>query len=163
MDCSWSAGNNGCGGGLMDYAFTYVEKHGACSESSYPYTGVSTHTCKKCKPVVHISGYADVPKANEDAFIKALNKQPLSIAIEADQQSFQFYKSGIMSAKCGTQLDHGVAAVGYTDDYFIVRNSWGTSWGEDGYIRLARGKKYNNGQGQCGMFLAASAPKAKKN
>jgi C1A family cysteine protease len=162
MDCSWSEGNMGCNGGLMDNAFQYVEKSGICSEESYPYDPVSSQTCKKCTPVVHITGYTDVPAANEEAFNKALSQAPVSIAIEADQTGFQFYSSGVMSATCGTGLDHGVLAVAYDSESYTIKNSWGPSWGESGFIRLARGSQYNNGQGQCGMFLKASQPQAAK-
>jgi C1A family cysteine protease len=94
--------------------------------------------------------------------MSALAQQPVSVAIEADQTAFQFYSNGVLTAACGTQLDHGVLAVGYGTlngvDYYKVKNSWGASWGMDGYILLGRGSKYNNGQGQCGILLAASYP-----
>merc|ERR1712194_51905 len=89
-----------------------------------------------------LSSYKDVTSGSEAALMVAINQQPVSIAIEADQSHFQFYNSGVMSAKCGDKLDHGVLLVGYGtdagDDYWIVKNSWGPSWGEAGYIRLAR-------------------------
>jgi C1A family cysteine protease len=88
--------------------------------------------------------------------MSALAQQPVSIAIEADQKAFQLYKSGVFTEACGTNLDHGVLAVGYgTDaanggDYYIVKNSWSNTWGDGGYIKLGRGSQYNNGAGQCG-------------
>jgi C1A family cysteine protease len=92
----------------------------------------------------------------------ALSKQPVSVAIEADQREFQLYKSGVFTASCGTTLDHGVLAVGYGSetggDYYLVKNSWGTSWGDNGYIKLGRGSSYNKGAGQCGILLEASYP-----
>jgi C1A family cysteine protease len=88
--------------------------------------------------------------------MSALNKQTVSIAIEADQAAFQLYKSGVFTGSCGTNLDHGVLAVGYGTlngvDYYKVKNSWGTSWGSSGYILLGRGSSYNKGAGQCGML-----------
>ena len=94
----------------------------------------------------------------------ALSKQPVAIAIEADQREFQLYKSGVFTGACGTTLDHGVLAVGYGSengsDYYLVKNSWGTSWGSSGYIKLARGSAYNGGDGQCGILLSASYPVA---
>jgi C1A family cysteine protease len=92
----------------------------------------------------------------------ALTQQPVAIAIEADQREFQLYKSGVFSGTCGTTLDHGVLAVGYGtengSDYYLVKNSWGSSWGSGGYIKLAKGKTFNGGDGQCGMLLSASYP-----
>jgi hypothetical protein len=144
----------------MDNAFKYVKKNGLATEKAYPYSPKSSHKCKKHKAAVHISGYKDVP-ANEKAFIKALSGRPLSIAIEADQQGFQFYKSGVFDGSCGDALDHGVLAVGYDKDSVIVKNSWGATWGDHGYIRLTR-KNRNGGAGQCGMFSRARYPIGKK-
>merc|ERR1711988_1550213 len=140
-------GDQGCSGGLMDNAFSWVSENGICSESSYPYTSGSgrTGTCQKgCSPVVTITGHTDVPARNEDALKAAVSKQPVSVAIEADKSAFQLYRSGVLdSASCGTQLDHGVLVVGYgTDgkDYWKVKNSWGATWGEEGYLRMVRNK-----------------------
>ena len=94
--------------------------------------------------------------------MKALAMQPVSIAIEADQKDFQLYKSGVFTGKCGSTLDHGVLAVGYGkldgEEYYLVKNSWSTSWGNGGYIMLGRGPQYNAGDGQCGMLMQASYP-----
>lgn len=160
MDCSKDEGNNSCEGGLMDYAFEYVIKNGGiCKESAYPYAEEDHDQCKSCSTVVSISSYKDVNPSEED-LEKAVSQQPVSVAIEADQSSFQFYSSGVMTGSCGTQLDHGVLAVGYgTQDgtaYWKVKNSWGTSWGMNGYILLEKGKKQHGGQ--CGILLAASYP-----
>jgi len=101
-----------------------------------------------------------VEKNNEDALAAAVAQQPVSVAIEADQTDFQLYESGVFTARCGTKLDHGVLAVGYgTDsdsglDYWKVKNSWGESWGMDGYILLEKGGNLNNGAGQCGVAAA---------
>ncbi len=94
--------------------------------------------------------------------MQALSQQPVSIAIQADQKDFQLYKSGVFTESCGTSLDHGVLAVGYGSksgvDYYKVKNSWGETWGDSGYIYLARGSEYNKGKGQCGMLMQASYP-----
>lgn len=161
--------DHGCNGGLMDNAFSWIHKNGGlCQEVDYPYTsgtGVEG-TCKTTCSLVkgsQIVSYVDVPPSNDNEMMTALVKQPVSIAIEADTRDFQLYKSGVFtSSTCGTNLDHGVLAVGYGTEngqnYYLVKNSWGTSWGEKGYIKLGRGAQYNSGDGQCGMLLEASYP-----
>jgi len=159
VDCSGTEGNQGCNGGLMDYAFQYVIKNkGIGSEASYKYTA-RDGTCKKVPSVSTISGFKDVAEGDEAALMDALLVQPIAIAIEADQSCFQFYHSGVLDdASCGTNLDHGVLLAGFdTDagtgkDYWLVKNSWGASWGDKGYIKFVRGKN------QCGLTLAASFP-----
>lgn len=161
----------GCGGGLMDNAFLFDENStGICSELDYPYV-MHRHWLQgcgsekgTCTPVNHtrVKTFYDVEN-NIDALVAAIAKQPVSVAIEADQQSFQFYKSGVFDdPSCGDTLDHGVAAVGYgtTDDgrdYFKVRNSWGSSWGDEGYILMSRSTEHNV-NGTCGILGYASVP-----
>jgi cathepsin L len=153
VDCAGSYGNAGCNGGLMDNAFKYVEAHGLCSEASYPYTA-KNGVCKTCTAVAHITGYHDITKNNENALGTSVDTGVVSVAIEADQQAFQLYKSGVFSSPCGTNLDHGVLVVGYGtesgQDYWKVKNSWGTGWGEAGYILMIRNKD------ECGIALQAS-------
>jgi C1A family cysteine protease len=160
----------GCNGGLMDNAFNWAAKNGGvCTEADYPYTSGATRktgTCEqsKCTKNANVApkSHTDVPASSDDAMMSALTQQPVSIAIQADQKDFQLYKSGVFTGECGTQLDHGVLAVGYGtqsgSDYYKVKNSWGTTWGDKGYILLGRGSEYNKGQGQCGMLLSASYP-----
>ena len=159
VDCAGSYGNQGCNGGLMDDGFKYVIDNGLCTEDSYKYTA-SDGKCKKCTEVVKISNFVDVEQNNENALQQAVYKQPVSVAIEADQFSFQFYHSGVMTSKCGTNLDHGVLLVGWGTlngkDYWKVKNSWGSSWGSDGYILLAR--NISAKEGQCGIAMMASYP-----
>jgi hypothetical protein len=151
VDCAGSYGNQGCNGGLMDNAFKYVEKNGLCTEAAYPYTG-RDGTCKSSSCTAstdsHITGYKDVTHT-ENALGASVDGQPISIAIEADQSGFQMYKSGIFCGVCGQNLDHGVLLVGYGttngQDYWKVKNSWGTSWGENGYIQMCRNKN------ECGL------------
>jgi len=158
VDCAGSYGNAGCNGGLMDNAFKYVEAHGLCTEAAYPYTA-KDGTCKStsCSMSANskITGYKDVTHT-ENALGAAVDITPISVAIEADQSGFQLYKSGVFSGTCGKSLDHGVLAVGYgTDtgvDYWKVKNSWGTSWGEAGYIRMIRNKD------ECGIADEPSYP-----
>ena len=159
VDCSESYGNEGCQGGLMDNVFNYIKDNGICLESDYGYKGVSG-SCKKCTSVTKVESYVDVSANNEQALQKAVSLQPISVAIEADQTSFQFYSSGVLTASCGTNLDHGVLAVGYGTlngkDYWKVKNSWGANWGQNGYILLARNVKSTSGQ--CGIAMEPSYP-----
>ena len=159
----------GCNGGLMDNAFSWIEKNGGlCTESEYPYTSGTTKTAGTCVnscDVVSgsaVTSFVDVAASSDTAMMSALAQQPVSIAIEADQKDFQLYKSGVFTGACGTNLDHGVLAVGYGSlggsDYYLVKNSWGESWGQGGYIMLGRGQQYNSGSGQCGLLMQASYP-----
>jgi len=158
VDCAGSSGNQGCNGGLMDDAFNWiVSHHGIGSEASYPYTA-RDGTCRDVPSVSTISGYKDVTQGSEADLMTVLNQQPVSIAIEADQSSFQFYKSGVFTGPCGQQLDHGVLLVGSGTDggqqYWRVKNSWGPSWGDQGFIRMIRGSN------MCGLSNMASYPVA---
>ena len=162
LDCSAIYGNMGCHGGWMDKAFEYVQGHGIVLESTYPYKA-QDGTCKTDKtadPVFKNDGYVDVPANDPDALKAAVNLAPVSVAIEADQFAIQFYSSGVFDGDCGTQLDHGVLVVGYGSDsgkdFWKVKNSWGVSWGESGYMRLANSDE--RGSGQCGIYLQASYP-----
>jgi len=162
VDCD-KASDQGCNGGLMDNAFKYAEQNAICTEESYPYTArggtCKTSSCTVGLPRGGLTGYKDVATDSEQALMEAVDKNPVSIAIEADKSAFQLYSSGVLSSTCGTSLDHGVLAVGYgTDggtDYWKVKNSWGASWGDQGYVRLLRGK---GGAGECGLLQAASYP-----
>merc|ERR1719150_2909629 len=150
----------------MDYAFQFVQRNGGiCSEEDYPYTASRHFRCKEsgCTKYGKISGYTDVKTSSTSSLEAALDKQPVSIAIEADQSNFQLYTGGVMTKDCGSGLDHGVLAVGYgTDptygDYWKAKNSWGDSWGEAGYIRLCRNCNADNGKGQCGILSQPSYP-----
>jgi C1A family cysteine protease len=172
VDCDNRSGNPkgtdmGCNGGLMDSAFSWTMKNGGlCTEEAYPYTAKNGDCAQsKCSVDANVApkSYSDVTPNSDSAMMSALNLGPVSIAIEADQATFQSYKSGVFTANCGTSLDHGVLAVGYgTDaasglDFYKVKNSWGTSWGEAGYIRMVRGGSTQK-QGQCGMLSEPSYP-----
>ena len=154
VDCSKQ--NNACNGGLMDYAFMYIETAPLMLESAYPYTG-RKGSCKyeSSKGKGQVKAFKDVRKDSTGSQLKAaLAKGPVSVAIEADQFAFQGYHSGIITSGCGTKLDHGVLAVGYGGvgdmEYFLVKNSWGASWGDKGYVKIA--------PNQCGITHQPSYP-----
>nr|ABM55577.1 putative cathepsin L-like protease [Maconellicoccus hirsutus] len=164
IDCSGKYGNNGCSGGLMDNAFAYIKSNkGIDTEQSYPYEGIDD----KCRYKPQESGatdkgFVDIPQGDEEKLKLAVaTVGPISVAIDASHQSFQFYKKGVYYDKgCGNgeeDLDHGVLAVGYGTengkDYWLVKNSWGKRWGLDGYIKMAR-NKHNH----CGIATSASYP-----
>mmetsp|Transcript_14149 Transcript_14149/g.33016 ORF Transcript_14149/g.33016 Transcript_14149/m.33016 type:complete len:328 (-) Transcript_14149:48-1031(-) len=160
VDCDKT--DSGCGGGLMDNAFDWIQQNGGIdTEADYPYTAMDGRcdASKKAKHVGTVSGHVDVPSNNEEQLKLAVAKGPVSVAIEADQSAFQMYSGGVFSGTCGTQLDHGVLVVGYGTeggkDYWIVKNSWGANWGDSGYILLERGK---GGAGQCGIAMQPSYP-----
>ncbi|OIT05215.1 vignain [Nicotiana attenuata] len=125
-----------CDGGLMDDAFTFIIKnHGLTTKSNYPYEAIDG-TCKtrqESNHVFKITGYEDVPANSESALLSVVSNQLVSVAIDASGSDFQFYSSGVFIGECGTELDHGITAIGYgkTSDgtkYWLVKNSWGTSW-----------------------------------
>ncbi|XP_074345215.1 cysteine proteinase mucunain-like [Apium graveolens] len=163
VDCD-KGFNQGCNGGLMDYGFEFIVKNGGIdTEDDYPYKAVDGQCDQNRKnaKVVTINGYEDVPQNDEKSLKKAVAHQPVSVAIEAGGRAFQLYESGVFTGLCGTELDHGVVAVGYGTedgkDYWIVRNSWGPNWGENGYIRLERNVASTN-TGKCGIAMQPSYP-----
>lgn len=178
VDCSTiknGGPNMGVNGGQISATFDWIGKtNGLCTETAYPYvsgTTKTTGTCQKtCSKVVgsDVQSVFDVPIKSDSAMMTAISQQPVSIAIEADQSSFQLYKSGVFTGSCGTSLDHAVVLVGYGTmsgiEYYILRNSWSTSWGDKGYMYIgkgndpATGKPYNGGKGQCGLLMEASYP-----
>jgi len=163
IDCSKSYGNVGCNGGLMDYAFQYIiDNQGIDTEESYPYEETTSYDCryKANNKGATISNFQDVTSGSESSLQNAVAyRGPVSVAIDASKMSFQLYKGGVYyEPRCSsTNLDHGVLTVGYgtgsSGDYWIVKNSWGESWGDEGYIYMARNKNNN-----CGIATAASFP-----
>jgi C1A family cysteine protease len=162
LDCSGSYGNAGCGGGLMTNVYNYLKYYKMMQESSYRYVGY-LQSCKynSAVGVFNTRGYVNLPANDPNALMNALVLGPVSVAVQANSYTFQFYKSGIISSTaCGTSLNHGVTAVGYGTEngmgYWIVRNSWGPNWGEGGYFRVMR--DMISGPGICGINKMNSYP-----
>ncbi|KAL2510281.1 KDEL-tailed cysteine endopeptidase CEP1 [Forsythia ovata] len=162
VDCEKD--NEGCNGGLMENAFDFIKKHGGLTtESIYPYRARDGNcdSDKMNSPAVMIDGHENVPENNESALMKAVANQPVSVAIDAGSSDMQFYSEGVFTGDCSTELNHGVAVIGYgtTLDgtkYWIVKNSWGTEWGEQGFIRMQR--NIDAEEGLCGIAMDASYP-----
>jgi C1A family cysteine protease len=151
VDCSKQ--NSGCNGGLMDYAFSYAKGVAVATESSYAYTA-RDGSCKSsfttAIPQGGVTGYTDVGNS-ASSLQSALNAGPVSVAIQADQSVFQQYTGGVITSGCGSNLDHGVTATGYDGNTINVKNSWGSSWGVGGYVKIDAS--------QCGITTSASYPK----
>jgi KDEL-tailed cysteine endopeptidase len=162
VDCSGSYGNEGCNGGWMDQGFEYARDFGMMTQADYPYVAADQACNYQAAKVTQAkpTGFTDVIQNNANELKVAIAAGPVSVAIEADTFVFQFYSGGVLnSSKCGTSLDHGVGAVGYGVDpskgeYYIVRNSWGASWGLKGYINIA----IVDGPGICGIQMQPSFP-----
>merc|ERR1711990_309352 len=160
VDCSKKEHNLGCMGGLMDNAFKYViDNHGIDTEASYPYNATTGKTCKFSNSSIGttISSFTDIPRNSEMDLQKAsATVGPISVGIDAHLPSFHFYKSGVYhDNKCSSvHLDHGVLVVGYGNeknkDYWLVKNSWGETWGDKGYIKIKRSDSKND-KGICGI------------
>lgn len=158
--------SKGCIGGYIEDAFEFIAKKGGIeSETYYPYKG-NNKTCKVKKEthgVARIKGYEKVPSNSEKSLLKAVAHQPVSVYIESTGYDFQFYSSGIFAGNCGIKTDHCVTVVGYGEarggtKYWLVKNSWGTEWGEKGYIRMKRDILAK--EGLCGIAMYASYPTA---
>ncbi|XP_053717727.1 cathepsin S-like [Synchiropus splendidus] len=161
VDCSSAFGNNGCNGGFMTNAFEYViQNQGIDSDKAYPY--VARHGRCRYKPkycAANCSDYAVLPKGDEHILKMAVAEiGPISVAIDASKHKFHFYRRGVYrDHTCTHRVNHGVLVVGYGtergEDYWLVKNSWGTKYGEKGYVRMAR-----NHNDQCGIALYGCFP-----
>jgi len=149
VDCCHAGGSQGCNGGEETDALIWISQHGQCSQASYPYRARDGQ-CKQCTAVAHITGAKRF--SGEPALATNINGQPCTVAVDAGSPDWQSYSGGIYNGRCGKSLNHAILAVGYTDAYWIVKNSWSTRWGASGYIYLARGKNI------CGVALEPSYP-----
>lgn len=164
----------GCKGGSMSPVFNYAKSHAICTTASYPYEAKAgkcgATSCTTGMPQGKVTGYkglAPVAKlipASYKAMMSAVMQQPVSVSIEADKDVFHQYTSGVVTGACGQMPDHGVLVVGYgTDpklgDYWKIKNSWGASWGEKGFVRVKRGGSW---RGECAILNSPSYPVVSK-
>ncbi|RLM73783.1 senescence-specific cysteine protease SAG39-like [Panicum miliaceum] len=162
VDCDVHGEDQGCNGGEMDDAFKFIIKNGGLTtESSYPYTAQDGQCKAGSNSAATIKGYEDVPANNEAALMKAVGNQPVSVAVDGGDMTFQFYSGGVMTGSCGTDLDHGIAAIGYGTasdgtKYWLMKNSWGITWGENGFLRME--KDISDKRGMCGLAMQPSYP-----
>ncbi|KAL0695631.1 hypothetical protein Bca4012_062811 [Brassica carinata] len=164
IDCDGEP-NEGCRGGTMEEAFTYIAQSGGISsEYAYPYQERDGTCLSKAEPAMQIRGFQYVPRNNERALLEAVSMQPVSVCIAALAESFSHYSSGVYSdPACGIAITHAVTLVGYGTSpegikYWLAKNSWGETWGENGYIRLRRDVEWP--QGMCGLAQYGSYPVA---
>jgi cathepsin L len=170
IDCTYNINyHNSCKGGNHDFAFQWInQNNGLCLESQYKDTSYYTlepgYCNAKCENVVgsKILYYVKINSKSESELLCALNKQPISASIDASENTFKFYKSGIITNDCNHNSNHAILVVGYGTinniNYYKIKNSWGTDWGENGYVYIARGDQYNDGYGMCGILYNPSYP-----
>ncbi|CAL8166129.1 unnamed protein product [Prunus armeniaca] len=170
VDCNVGLDNDGCRGGHFGYAFQYMieRNRSLATEADYTYQGVDGGSCKAddysktdASGAITITDFENVPENDENALLKAVAYQPVSVAIDANTVEFQQYSGGVYGGPCGTDLTHAVTIVGYgtSDDgvkYWLIKNSWGEDWGERGYMRLQRDVLAK--EGLCGIAREASYP-----
>lgn len=156
--------DNGCNKGSMQNVFSFIQQiNGITTESYYPYTS-KQGTCQNSatnQAAAKITGFQNVPQNSEADLLNAVANQPVSVAVDSSDYQFRFYSGGVFNAECGTQCDHAITIVGYGangngDKYWIVKNSWGTGWGEGGYGYFIR--DVADPRGICGIATDASFP-----
>jgi len=158
IDCTTELGNHGCSGGSIEDSYEFIYGSGICTNASYPFVGQDQRCLTSCSPEGSITGYVSVRPGNETDLLGKLNDGPVSAVIDASLWSFQFYTSGIYyDTECSSSaINHGVLVIGYgydTSDYWLVKNSFGTNWGDGGYIYMTR-----NSDNNCGIASSATLP-----
>jgi hypothetical protein len=151
IDCN--SANHGCAGGYMTLAFDYVKHNGISTEEAYPYTAVQGGCAGGTSALGPgwVTGYYAVPPLLESELVRAVSSHPTSVGVCAGD--IQLYAGGVFSGKCCNQINHGMLAVGYGNGFWKVKNSWGSGWGEGGYIRFVFGRN------QCGIANMVSFPR----
>jgi KDEL-tailed cysteine endopeptidase len=162
VDCESS--NYGCGGGFITASLQYAATRGLCSRSSYPYTGAKgSCAAASCAVVARTNGVKSVTPNSQSALEAAVRGVPVVVAVDAGTSAWQFYRSGVVTSGCSNALNHAVLLVGYGSDattgtqFWRIKNSWGSGWGEAGYVRLARGSAYG-ASGMCGVLAQPAYP-----
>ena len=158
IDCDKN--DNGCNGGLMSNGFNYIKNNGICLYDNYTYDATEHDKCNvNCNKYPKLNGCYYVPENNQELLKLAVSRNAVSVAIEADSPYFQHYKKGIINdeLKCGKNIDHGVLLVGFGEEnginYWLVKNSWGSDWGDNGYVKILR-----NNNNVCGIMSMANYP-----
>ena len=161
MECDW--GDKNCMGGDPTRAWQYFEDDDSMLEKDYPYLGKIGNPCSydKSKGKVRIQDFTVVKPDSVAQLKAAIAKQPVSVVVDAHNTVFWYYESGVLDSDlCGTNLDHAINAVGFGTengkDYYLIRNSWGTKYGDKGYLKIAM----VDGYGICGVQMSPSYPTA---
>ena len=143
--------------------YDYIRENGICNELDIPYGRKINALCDNyCKNKVYISQCNTIPIGNQKLMMRYIQRQPLAAAIQVDSLIFKFYKSGVITSElCGQDVNHGVLIVGYGTedgiDYWLVKNSWGTDWGDNGYVKIMRSNSVSD-KGVCGIGSRVSFP-----
>jgi len=163
LNCNTAS--KGCAGGHTSTAFSYTAKYGVELESTNPSVGTSgrcNFVSTKASKVN--TGHVSVPAKNMNALLAAVVKQPVSIALNGETNALRFYKSGVLTSNCPSATNHAVLIVGYTTvnghQALIVKNSWGPSWGNKGYVYISTNSAANGGYGVCGVLNGGGYPTA---
>ncbi|CAG9313014.1 unnamed protein product [Blepharisma stoltei] len=160
VDCSTRFGNEGCNGGLPTNSFQFAMAHGLTSNTNYPYKGTKGKCTTKAQnqPVANIISYQTAEANAPNNLMGLVVQQPITVVVQSNQAAWRMYTGGIISQDCGTDVDHSVLIVGFDNTnnppYWIVKNSYGPSWGESGYLRIA----ITSGEGVCGINLYPAYP-----
>ncbi|KAL9259907.1 Senescence-specific cysteine protease SAG39-like protein, partial [Drosera capensis] len=162
LDCDTGGRDLGCRGGFSESAYQFVIRNGGLTTyNNYPYVGYQQRCRRGLPAAARIGGYQNVPSNNEQALVQALAHQPVAVVIDAQSYQLKHYQGGVFRGPCGTSLNHLVTAVGYGvardgTPVWLIKNSWGTAWGQGGYLLLQR--NINDARGRCGVAMRPAYP-----